>query len=142
MGTLLDASALIAFLDDEPAAPEVAVVLGSRAAAIPALNLAEAVQRILRRSDATLGELRQLIESLDLPVLPLTDAHAWRAGELRARHYAKVANDVSLADCCLVAVATPADVIASTDANVLRMATAEGVATLPLPDSRGRLPRI
>lgn len=141
MGTLLDASALIAFLDDEPAAPDVAVVLSSRAAAIPSVNLAEAVQRILRRSDATLDEIRELVESLELPVIPLSDAHAWRAGELRARHYARVANDVSLADCCLVAVAAPADVIASTDANVLRMATAEGVSTLPLRDSRGRLPR-
>ena len=45
----------------------------------------------------------------------------------------KKQSEVSLADCCLVAVATPADRIATADPAVLRMATAEGIGTVELP---------
>lgn len=39
----------------------------------------------------------------------------------------------SLADCCLVAVATAADRVATADPAVLRMAEAEGIGTVALP---------
>lgn len=137
MGTLLDASALIAFLDDEPAASEVESMLSAGTAAIPSVNLAEAAQRVLRERGATAGELRELVSALPLAVVPVTESHAWRAAELRATHYRRMESEVSLADCCLVAVATAADRVASSDPALLRMANAEGLAVAALPDSRG-----
>lgn len=135
MGTVLDAFALIAFLDDEPAAPDVEALLARGDAAISAVNLAEAADRKLRLSSVTSHELFEVVRSLPLAVIPLAEAHAWRAGSLRARHYQRRDSAVSLADCCLVAVATAADRVATADPAVLRMAEAEGIGTVALPRS-------
>ncbi|MGH3136813.1 MAG: PIN domain-containing protein [Gaiellaceae bacterium] len=133
MGTLLDAFALVAFFEDEPAAPEVGRLIAARDASMSTVNLAEAGQRILRHSDVTSEELRQLVGSLPLALVPYTVAHAWRAAELRARHYHRRDSSVSFADCCLVAAATPADRVATADPAVLRMAEGEGIGTVELP---------
>lgn len=133
MGIVLDAYALVAFLGRERAAPEVRDLLRSGDAAIPSVNLAEAGQRVLRASDISSAELRELVGSIPLAVIPLTEAHAWRAVDLRARHYRRETSAVSLADCCLVAVATPLDRVATADRAVLEMAAAEGIGTAELP---------
>jgi PIN domain nuclease of toxin-antitoxin system len=133
VGTLLDAFALVAFLDDEPAAPDVERLLARGDAAMSAVNLAEAAQRKLRMSSVTLPELQEVVGSLPVAVIPYSEGHAWRAAALRSRHYNRRDSAVSLADCCLVAVATPADRIATADAAVLRMAEAEGISTVELP---------
>ncbi len=133
MGTLLDAFALLAFLDDEPAASDVERLLARGDAALSAVNLAEAAQKKLRLSSVTLPELQEVVGSLPVAVIPYSEGHAWRAAALRARHYDRRASAVSLADCCLVAVATPADSVATADPAVLRMAEAEGVGTVRLP---------
>lgn len=135
MGTLLDAYALVAFLGGEPAGPDVRRLIGAGDSAIPSVNLAEAGQRVQRHSEVSGDEFRQLVESIPLAVLPFTREHAWRAAELRALHYDRRRSEVSLADCCLVAVATPADRVATADPAVLRMAEAEGIRTIPLPAS-------
>lgn len=87
----------------------------------------------MRRGAMEKAELEQVVGTLPLEVVPFTQTHAWRAAELRARHYHRRDSAVSLADCCLVAVATPADRIATADPAVLRMAEAEGIATVELP---------
>lgn len=133
MGTLLDAYAFIAFLDDEPAAAEVEGLLARGDASMTSVNLAEAAQSKLRESSVSLPELQEVVGSLPVAVVPLSEAHAWRAAELRARYYARRASAVSLADCCLVAVATAADRVATADPALLAMARAEGVATVELP---------
>ncbi len=133
MGTLLDAFALIAFLDDEPAASDVEGLLARGDAAMSAVNLAEAAQRQLRMTSVTSSELRDVVRSLPVAVIPYSETHAWRAAELRARYYERRESPVSLADCCLVAVATGADRIATADPAVLRMAEAEGMRTIELP---------
>lgn len=133
MGTLLDAFALIAFLDDEPAASDVERLLARGDAAMSAVNLAEAAQKKLRLSSVTLPELQEVVGSLPVAVIPYSEGHAWRAAGLRARHYDRRESAVSLADCCLVAVATAADSVATADSAVLRMAKAEGIGTVELP---------
>lgn len=133
MGTLLDAFALVAFLDDEPAAADVEGLLARGDVAMSTVNLAEAAQKKLRLSSVTLPELRQVVGALPLAVIPCSEGHAWRAAELRERHYHRRESAVSLADCCLVAVATPADRVATADPAVLRMAEAEGIGTVELP---------
>lgn len=128
MGTLLDAYALIALLREERAAAHVELILRRGDASITSLNLAESLD-LLERIDG-IGEatLRPLIEPLALPVVPVTEALAWRAAALRATHYRRRQSEVSLADCCLVGAATTADRIATADRAVLEMARREGVA--------------
>ena len=132
MGTLLDAYALIAFLRGEGSAHDVRRLLESRDCAIPTVNLAEASQRVTRRGAMARTELEYVVSALPITIVPFTQAHAWRAAELRARHYRPEDSDVSLADCCLVAVATPVDRVVTADQAVLRMAEAEGIATVEL----------
>ena len=79
------------------------------------------------------AELEQVVGALPLVVVPFTQGHVWRAAELRSRHHDRRDSAVSLADCGLVAGATAADRVATADPAVLRMARAEGVATLELP---------
>lgn len=133
MGTVLDAFALIAYFDDEPAAPDVEALLARGDAVISAVNLAEAAERKLRLSSVTLPEFQEVTRSLPLGVIRFVDEHAWRAATLRARYYDRRDSAVSLADCCLVAVATPADRVATADPAVLAMAEAEGIGTVALP---------
>ncbi len=133
MGTVLDAYALIALLHDEPAASDVERLIASRDASMSTVNLAEAGQWMLRHATTTSSELRELVGSLPISLIPYTHEHAWRSAELRMSHYRKRDSAVSLADCCLVAVATPADRVATADPAVLRMAEAEGIATVELP---------
>jgi PIN domain nuclease of toxin-antitoxin system len=133
VGTVLDAFALIALLHDEPAANEVERLIASRDASMSTVNLAEAGQWMLRHATTTPTELRELVGSLPISLIPYTQEHAWRSAELRASHYRRRDSAVSLADCCLVAIATRVDRVATADPAVLRMAEAEGIATVTLP---------
>lgn len=138
MGALLDAQALVAFLREEPAAHDVEVVLRRGAVAMTAPNLSETLDVLIRVDGYDESLLGSLIDPLGLDIVPMTAYHAWRAAALRSRHYAKDESEVSLADCALVAAATPADVVVTADRPVLRMADAEGVGTLALVDSTGK----
>lgn len=140
MSTLLDASALVALANDEPAADEVAGLMRGGEAAMVTLNLAEAVERLARYGNP-FERVRELVAPTIEQSVLLIDfdaALAWRAAELRARHYHRTRTPVSLADCALVAAAGPEDRVATSDAPVLRVARAEGVAGISLPDSTGR----
>ena len=138
---LLDTSALIAVLGDEPAAMEVRNILTGEAAAMTTLNLAEAVDRLERRYRLPIARTRPLVEGLldqALRLVPLGATEAWRPAEIRARHYHRARCPISLADAVLIASARPDDQIASADSHVLQISRREGVATVVLPDSRGR----
>lgn len=133
MGTVLDAYGLLALFDEEPAAPDVERLLARGDVAMSTVNLAEAAERKVRLSTVTIGEFRDVVGTLPLSLIPYSETHAWRAADLRARYYHRQHSALSLADCCLVAVATPADRVATADPAVLRMATAEGIGTIELP---------
>jgi len=140
---LIDASALIALLGGEPAAGEVQELL-NRGAAMTTLNLAEAIDRLERRYDVQVGRARSVIEGLlskSLELLPLGSAQAWRAGEIRAAYYHRSRCPLSLADAVLVASAPADGRIASSDGLLLTVAASEGIATVALPDSKGRRAR-
>jgi PIN domain nuclease of toxin-antitoxin system len=132
VGTLLDAFALIALLRDEPAADHVHRLIAAGDASLATVNLAEAGQRIVRAGALQVEELDHIVSALPLTIVPFGRVHAMRAAELRAVYYDRRTSDVSLADCCLVAVATPADRVATGDPAVLRMAQAEGLVTVEL----------
>lgn len=97
------------------------------------VNLAEAGQKVVRVGALPAEELDDIVGALPITIVPFSRAHAVRAAALRARHYDRRSRAVSLADCCLVAVATLADRVATADAAVLAMAESEGVGTVALP---------
>jgi predicted nucleic acid-binding protein len=143
--TLLDAYGLVALIADEPAADQVEEVLRRGDAGVVVANLAEALdvsQRTYRLSPA---EIRAVLEPLGVsgllkPVVS-TEVHAWRAAELRARHYDRRTSAVSLPDCLLLAHALDdGGQIATADRALAAAARQEGGRVLGLPDSEGAKP--
>ena len=137
MRTILDAYALIAFLVDEPAAPEVERLLRSRAA-ITSVNFAEVLDRLVRGhglpEDAVHATLTPLLDErleridVDFPL-------AVGAARLRAEHYHRSQRPLSLADCVCLAAAGPGDAVATADGSMLDTATAAGIKTVQLASS-------
>jgi PIN domain nuclease of toxin-antitoxin system len=133
---LLDASALIAFLNAEVAAPEVRRVLADADSRVTTVQLAEVADVLVRRHGVGSVEARRAVEAIPgLSVVAVGAAEGWRAGELRARHYHRTRCPVSLADCVLVAAAGPHDRIATSDTALAAVARAEGIGVFPLPSS-------
>jgi PIN domain nuclease of toxin-antitoxin system len=142
---VLDAYGLVALLGDERgAADEVGELLESGDCAMPAVNLAEVVDTACRVQRLPLGEvgaaLALLTRSGHLRVLACDEESAWRAAELRLRHYMRRVSEVSLADCFLLAFGFDAEAIATSDPPVAAAARAEGMGLIALADSTGRRP--
>ena len=139
---LLDAYALTALLANEPAASEVEQLLSRTGTAIAAPNLAEAADRLARVHGIAVQRTRSAVESLeqalDLGIRPAERDHAWRAAELRAKHYHRTRCPLSLGDCLLLAMTGDRDRLATADPHVLATAAAEGIDRIVLADSRGR----
>ncbi|MGH2868818.1 MAG: PIN domain-containing protein [Solirubrobacteraceae bacterium] len=94
---LLDASALLALLHDEPGGSSVEAYLDD--AAVLSVNLEEVVG-ILIREGMPAAAMEQVITALVLPVVPFTERMAWLAAEARPR----LPPGLGLADrCCLAA---------------------------------------
>lgn len=136
---VLDAYAVVALLKGEVAANEVRQLLASGdEASLTALGVAEVVDHLIRlagadEDDAVL-DVAQL--GLDSPS-PVDAGLALRAGLLRARHYHRRNRAVSLADC--VAAETARSVgssLASADPHLLDICRDEGIAFIPLSDTR------
>lgn len=145
MTELLDASALIALLRDEPGAADVQDVLRRGESVVVAINLSEALDRVMRVDGVDAATLRTVISPLlatGMAVRSIDEPLAWAAAELRARRYHRTRAPLSLADCALVAAAQPGDAVVSADGALLRVARAEGVDVVVLPDSRGRRARM
>lgn len=76
----MDASAILAFVKEEPGGEVVAPLLGT--AAVSANNLAEVVARLWERGlDG--AEIRSLIDSLGMEVHPVDEEQAFEIGALR-----------------------------------------------------------
>ena len=131
MAPLLDAQALIAFVQDEGPAARIEAILREGESATTAVNLAEVVQKLLR-DGAPEEDVRDVLEPLGVKIIAVDAALAWRAGVLRAQHFDRRRNRVSLADCCLVAAAASGDTLVSRDRGLAEMARAEGVEALAL----------
>ncbi len=78
---VLDSSALLALLLDEPGAMHVAAVLAS-GAAISAVNLSEVVAKLAERGMPEQA-IREALDPLDLDVAPADTSLAYAAGVLR-----------------------------------------------------------
>jgi uncharacterized protein with PIN domain len=139
---VLDAYALTALLADEPAAEEVGRLIAQHDAALTIPNLAEAADWLQRVHHIAVERTRSAVESLEqstgISVRPAERPHAWRAARLRAQHYYRTRRPLSLGDCLLLALTEQGDRLATSDPHILRTAAAEGIASIALPDSRGR----
>jgi predicted nucleic acid-binding protein len=141
--TLLDTSALLALLVGEPAESEVALLLRNDECAIPAPCLAELVDQLIRKNDTPPDAISERLGPLideSVSVLGVDAQTAWRAGELRATHYARNRAALSLTDCLVLAATGPEDKIATSDAALANTAHALNLTVIHLPDSSGRHP--
>ncbi len=130
MSVLLDAFALIALLVDEPAAEEVEAILRGGEAAMPAINLADAldvVQRLHGVSRERLEKITAPLLSGSIALLPMDEQMARDAADIRARRYHRTRAPISLADCVLLAAAKSSDVLATADAPLIAVAGHEEV---------------
>ena len=79
---ILDASAVLAFLQDETGSEKVDAVLSEGKAVISAVNYAEVVGKLL---EAGLPEAsaKVVMENLEFQIEPFDDKQAWKTGLLR-----------------------------------------------------------
>jgi PIN domain nuclease of toxin-antitoxin system len=124
---VLDASAVVALLLDEPGAEAVESHLMSASARISTVNAAETVDVLTRVHHVEPDHLATQFEDLLSAVTPVsaTVDVAMRAGELRARHWRRDQR-VSLADCFALATAEAGDRIVTTDRTLAAVARDEG----------------
>ena len=138
---LLDAYALIALLADEPAANEVGQLIAGGSTVVAAPNLAETADRLGRVHGIAVQRTRAAVESLeqstDLRVQATERVHAWRAAELRVKHYHRTRRPLSLGDCLLLAMTTEEDHVATADLHVLATAEEEQIKWIALENSQG-----
>lgn len=138
---VFDASALVAWMLDEPAADEVTDLLGRQGGACSAVNAAEVVDRLLRRESASRPQIDGVLGQLathGFEILDCTEPIGLEAGAIRSMHYHRVERAVSLADC--VAVATAAAAAASlvtSDGPLAQVAVRSDVEVVVIPNSRG-----
>ena len=142
--TILDAAGVISLLANQPAANQVADLLGSGDTAITAVNLAEVVDKFERirgyPRQHVLDAIQQLADA-GLTILPVEDQDGRRAGALRAEHYHHRRQAVSLADCVALAMAINRDARLATSDHVLAdLARQLDIELVPLPNSAGQLP--
>jgi ribonuclease VapC len=101
--TVLDASAVLALLHDEPGADLVAARLES--AVLGAANLAEVIGK-LTDTDVEVTRLRQLLAAAGVRIEPLLERDAELAGAMRSLPGGR---PLSLGDRCCLALAVRSD---------------------------------
>jgi PIN domain nuclease of toxin-antitoxin system len=127
----------------DPAAAEVSSALDGRECSVSVVNVAEVLDVLIRVHRAPVSDASEALDRFLADVarpIPATRPLAERAALLRARHYHRRDRDVSLADCFAIAAAMPDAEVATSDTAIARVARAEGLEVIALPNARGRRP--
>jgi PIN domain nuclease of toxin-antitoxin system len=77
---VLDASAVLALLNQETGSAEISQFIGN--AAISAVNLSEVIAK-LAEAGIPAEDIRQILENLNLEVIPFNEEQAFKAGMMR-----------------------------------------------------------
>lgn len=134
MSVLLDAFALIAYLGDEPAAPEVQRMLWEDSPAMSSVQVAEVVDRMIRVYGADADEIEILPSALGIEIVAFEAGMGLTAGLLRSRYYLETGRSLSLADCACAATALHTGyAVATADPILAEVLTAEGAQVRRLP---------
>jgi uncharacterized protein with PIN domain len=133
---VLDASAAIALLLDEPGAAEVEARMRQHPTRMSTVNAAEVIDVLIRRHggdpDRVVGRVHELVWTAVEPA-PASLERAIRAGELRARYFPRDGR-LSLADCFCLASADAGESIVTTDGPLAAAARDEGIDVVLLGD--------
>jgi predicted nucleic acid-binding protein len=144
---IFDAAPLVAVLLGETGGLASGRLLGDTDAghAVCALNAAEVLDRVSRGSGEPAENVAAGMElwfESALRCVPLDWNRACRAAELRARHYYRTRTPVTLADCGAIALAEQLGTeLVTSDQTMIKVARAEGVDVIAVPDSSGRTPK-
>jgi PIN domain nuclease of toxin-antitoxin system len=140
---VLDASAIIAFLGNEPAVDEVERLLREEGCATTSVGIAEVVdefQRIRGQARAAVVDTVEFLLAGGLQVLAVTHEDGLTAGSLRAEHYHRRVRAVSMAGCVTLAVALNRGyAIATSDHAMAVLGRDVGLEVVALPNSAGQL---
>lgn len=118
---VLDASALLALLDDEPGADLVEDRLVG--ATVVSVNLEEAAGKLIGRGMPP-ADVELAVAALDVTVTPFTEEMAWLSAQTRPR----LPSGLGIADrCCLAAAAILGAGVVTADALWAKAAPAFGV---------------
>ena len=127
---MLDAAPLIALLREESSSDRIVSAIGDAQTSVSTVTLAE-VTDVLERvygvpSDAIADTVDGVL-GVAVELVPPTAELAARAGSIRARHYRRRANEVSLGDCFVLATAFAGRAVVTSDRALARTARSEGV---------------
>lgn len=107
---------------------------------ITGVNLAEAMDRMIRVNGADRQELEDDLVALGLTVSGVDAPMAFDAAALRAGHYHRSRRAVSIADCCAAALALDRDApLVTSDPALLGLVHDEGGRYVALPGSSGQV---
>jgi uncharacterized protein with PIN domain len=142
---VFDVDPLVSVLLDAPGAKKIAAALDADLTMchISAVTYSRVIERVARESASSAGDVAAVIDwwiAGGLTIDPVDVDLASAAAAIRAEHYDRDANPISLVDCHAMALATAHNAeLAASDPAVMRVAKSLGLEVLALPGQSGKL---